>query len=141
VLFFGNIGCSHCWTIFGDLLFIESQLRGEGFDPVLVFVQLKSFTYAGDQVTSTFPTHRGPVLQDTASEDMWGIYGADWYDVKIIDPSGCLSAFFASDVTQSLISGDQLLASGMLLKDAWRAAMGTGCPVRPDAGPADEVGR
>jgi hypothetical protein len=140
VLFFGNIGCSHCQHIFGDLLLIESELRSEGFDPVLVFVQLKTWTYSGDQVTSQFPTHRGPVLQDTDSEDMWGSYGADWYEVKIIDSQGCLSAFFASDVTQGLVSSGQLQASGELLKDAWRAAMGTECHGMPDAAAGVEVG-
>jgi hypothetical protein len=139
-LFFGNIGCSHCQSIFGNLLVIESQLRSEGFDPTLVFVQLKDQTYTAAQVTSTFPTHTGPVLQDTGSEDMWGIYGADWYEVRIIDSHGCLSAFFASSDTQDLISAGELQASGRLLKDAWRAAMGTECPAPPDAGLSDEVG-
>jgi hypothetical protein len=139
-LFFGNVACSHCQAILGNLLLIEAQLRGEGFDPMLVFVQLKDWTYTGDEVTSTFPTHRGLVLQDTASEDMWGRYGANWYDVKIIDSHGCLSAFFASDDTQNLMSGGQLQAPGKLVKDAWRAAMGTECLALPDAGFPAEVG-
>ena len=140
VLFFGNVGCSHCQAIFGNLLLIESQLLSEGFDPMLVFVQLKTYTYTGDQVTSTFPNHTGPVLQDTDSVDFWGRYGADWYDVKIIDSYGCLSAFFASDDTQNLISNSQLQSPGELLKDAWRAAMGYECHAMPDAGSAVEVG-
>ena len=140
VLFYGNIGCSHCQTIFGNLLLIESQLQSEGFDPMLVFVQLKTWTYTGEQVTSTFPTHRGPVLQDTDSEDMWGMYGADWYDVKIIDSHGCLSAFFTSPDTENLLSGGEVQGPGTLLKDAWRAAMGSECHTMPDAGSADEVG-
>jgi hypothetical protein len=139
-LFFGNVGCSHCQTIFGNLLLIESQLRSEGFDPILVFVQLKDWTYTGDQVISTFPTHRGPVLQDTASEDMWGTYGANWYDVKLIDSHGCLSAFFASTETQGLISDGELRSPGRLLKDAWRAAMGRECHAAPDAGLSAEAG-
>jgi hypothetical protein len=140
LLFFGNIGCSHCQNIFGNLLLIESQLRSEGFDPVLVFVQLKTYSYTADEVRSTFPTHTGPVLQDTASEDMWGIYGADWYDVKIIDSHGCLSAFFASPDTENLISGDRLQTTGRLLTEAWSRAMGSECLALPDAGSADEVG-
>ena len=140
LLFFGNIGCPHCQGIFGNLLLIESQLRGEGFDPMLVFVQLKTFTYTGDQVTLTFPTHEGPVLQDTDSEDMWGVYGADWYDVKIIDSQGCLSFFLAAPDTEDLIAGGELQGSGDLLKDAWRAAMRSECQAMPDGGPADEVG-
>jgi hypothetical protein len=140
VLFFGNVGCSHCQIIFGNLLLIESQLRSEGFAPMLAFVQLKDYSYTGDQVTSTFPTNKGPVLQDTASEDMWGIYGASWYDVKIIDSHGCLSAFFAERDTQNLISDGEIQAPGKLLKDAWRAAMGTECHAPPDAGADAEAG-
>jgi hypothetical protein len=140
VLFFGNVGCGHCQGIFGNLLTIESQLRSEGLDPRLAFVQLKTFTFTGDEVSTTFPTHRGPVLQDTDGEDMWGLYGADWYDVKIIDSQGCLSAFFAWPDTGNLISDGELQEPGQRLKDAWRAAMGTECHPMPDAGPADEVG-
>jgi hypothetical protein len=145
VLFFGNVGCSQCQVIFGNLLLIESQLRSEGFDPVLVFVQLKDFSPTGDQVTSTFPTHTGPVLQDLASEEaasdnIWSIYGALWYDVKIIDSHGCLSAFFARPDTENLISNGQLQTPGTLLKDAWRAAMGSECHAPPDAGAGPEVG-
>jgi len=140
VLFFGNVGCSHCQNIFGNLLLIESQLRSEGFAPMLAFVQLKDYSYTGDQVTSTFPTHKGPVLQDTAGEDMWGSYGANWYDVKIIDSRGCLSAFFAEPDTQNLISDGEIQAPGKLLKDAWRAAMETECHAPPDAGSDAEVG-
>ena len=145
LLFFGNVGCSHCQVIFGNLLLIESQLRSEGFDPVLVFAQLSDFTYTGDQVTSTFPTHTGPVLQDladadAASENIWTIYGADWYEVKIIDSHGCLSAFFGPGDTQNLISGGQLQASGKLVTEAWRAAMGSECHTLPDAGAAPALG-
>jgi hypothetical protein len=136
-LFFGNLGCSHCQVIFGNLLLIESELWSEGFDPMLVFVQLKDFTYAGADVTATFPTHRGPLLQDTASEDMWKSYGADWYDVKIIDAHGCLSAFFTADDTQYLIAGGELQEAGNRLKDAWRAALGSECHGLPDAGLAE----
>lgn len=139
-LFFGNVGCSHCQSIFGNLLVIESELRREGLDPTLVFVQLKTFGYSGDEVAATFPTHTGPLLQDTDREDMWAIYGADWYDVKIIDSHGCLSAFFSSDDTHYLISGGQLLASGKLVKDAWRSAMGSECHAMADAGLTAEVG-
>ncbi len=140
LLFFGNIGCSHCQNIFGNLLLIGSQLRSEGLDPTLVFVQLKDQSYTGAEVTSTFPTHKGPVLQDTTTEDLWGVYSADWYDVRIIDSRGCLSAFFASPDTQNLIAAGELQAPGKLLKDAWRSAMGTECHAPPDAGLADEVG-
>jgi hypothetical protein len=140
LLFFGNIGCSHCQGIFGNLLVIGAQLRSEGLDPTLVFVQLKDWTYTGAEVTSTFATHNGPVLQDTASEDLWRVYGADWYDVRIIDSRGCLSAFFASGDTQNLMGDGELRESGKLLKDAWRSAMGTECHAPPDAGLADEVG-
>jgi hypothetical protein len=140
-LFFGNVGCSHCQSIFGNLLLIEEQLRGEGLDPQLAFVQLKDQTYTGEQVTSTFPTHKGPVLQDTgegSSTDgkFWGSYGASWYDVKIIDSYGCLSAFFTSDDTMGLMAGGELQAAGILVKDAWRAAMGSECHALPDAGAA-----
>jgi hypothetical protein len=107
---------------------------------VLVFVQLKTSSYTAEQVTSAFPTHTGPVLQDTDSEDMWGSYSADWYDVKIIDSHGCLSGFFVSVDTANLMSEGQLQAPGMLVKDAWRAAMGTECHAMPDAGSAAEAG-
>jgi hypothetical protein len=138
-LFFGNVGCSHCQSIFGSLILIASQLRSEGFDPTLVFVQLNSWTYTGDQVASTFPAHIGPVLQDTASEDMWSRYGADWYELKIIDSHGCLSAFFGADKTQNLMSGGQIQEQGILLKEAWKAAMGTECHAAaiPDAAVED----
>jgi hypothetical protein len=139
-LFFGNVGCSHCQSIFGNLLTVESQLRSEGFDPRLVFVQIKTFTFTGVEVQSTFPTHTGPVLQDTDSGDMWGIYGADWYEVKIIDSHGCLNAFFTAPDTMSLISNGELQEPGKLLADAWREAMGSACHAVPDAGFADEVG-
>jgi hypothetical protein len=139
-LFFGNLGCSHCQAIFDNLLFIESRLHNEGLDPLLVFVQLKTYSYTGEEVSATFPTHTGPVLQDTSGDDMWGSYGADWYDVKIIDAHGCLSAFFTETDTQRLASGGQLQPSGKLLEDAWRAAMGAECPAMLDAGAGAEVG-
>jgi hypothetical protein len=134
LLFFGNVGCSHCQNIFGQLLSIESQLRDEGFDPTLAFVQLKDWSYTGDEVTSTFPKHRGPVLLDTAVANFWDAYGADWYQAKIIDSHGCLSAFFAPPETQNLISDGRLLAAGTLLKDAWISAMGNECHALADAG-------
>lgn len=134
VLFFGNVGCSHCQHIFGQLLDMEAQLRREGFDPTLAFVQLKDWSYTGAQVTATFPTHQGPVLQDTASDDMWGAYSADWYEVKIIDSHGCLSAFFASPDTMNLMSSGRLQTSGSKVMEAWRSAMGADCHVLPDAG-------
>jgi hypothetical protein len=143
-LFFGNVGCSHCQHIFGDLLRIQAQLHDEGLTPTLVFVQLASFTPSGNEVASTFPSHTGPVLQDTDSEDMWHTYGADWYQVKIIDSYGCLSAFFTSPDTLNLVSGGQLQATGKLLKDAWRSATTAECHAMNDAGTADgaiEVGR
>jgi hypothetical protein len=141
VLFFGNLGCSHCQSIFRNLLLIESQLWSEGLGPMLAFVQLKDYTYTAGEVTSILPTHTGPVLQDTGSEDMWGVYDADWYQVKVIDSRGCLSALFSSDDTMNLVGADQeLQAAGQRLKDAWRAAMGTECHLLPDAGPADDVG-
>jgi hypothetical protein len=141
VLFFGNLGCSHCQGIFRNLLLIESQLRDEGLGPTLVFVQLKDYTYTASEVTSILPTHTGPVLQDTGSADFWGIYNADWYEVKIIDSHGCLGALFSSNDTMDLVAADQQLRpSGQLLKDAWRSAMGTDCHLLPDAGPADVVG-
>jgi Cys-rich repeat protein len=139
-LFFGNVGCSHCQHIFGNLLLIESELRSEGFDPMLVFAQLATYTHTGEEVASTFPTHTGPVLQDTANEDMWRLYGADWYEVKIIDAHGCLSAFFNPIDTMNLIADGQLQASGTLLKDAWRSAMGGECHPMPDAGADPGVG-
>jgi hypothetical protein len=141
VLFFGNLGCSHCQGIFRNLLLIESQLRGEGLSTALVFVQLKDYTYTASEVTSILPTHLGPVLQDTSSEDFWKIYNADWYEAKIIDSHGCLAALFYSVDTMDLVGeGQQLRPSGQLLKDAWRSAMGTACHMLPDAGPADDVG-
>jgi hypothetical protein len=133
LLFFGNVDCSHCQNIIANLLVIQSQLRGEGLDPLLVFVQLKTFTYSPDHVKATFPTHTGPVLQDTDSDDVWGAYGADWYQVKIIDSHGCLSAFFAPPDTEYLMSGGQLKAPGEQLKDAWRASMGSDCHALSDA--------
>jgi hypothetical protein len=140
LMFFGNVGCSHCQSIFGQLLEIESQLRGEGLDPTLAFVQLKDWDCTGAEVTSTFPTHRGPVLQDTEKDKMWDAYGADWYEVKIIDTHGCLSAFFASPETYDLISGGQLKTTGSLLKQAWISAMGNECHVLVDAGVATGSG-
>jgi hypothetical protein len=134
LLFFGNVGCSHCQGIFGQLLEIESQLRGEGLDPTLTFVQLKDYDTTGAQVTATFPEHRGPVLKDTASDDMWGAYGADWYEVKILDTHGCLSAFFAPPDTMGLLSEGRLLTAGILVKAAWRSAMSSECHVLADAG-------
>jgi hypothetical protein len=71
---------------------------------------------------------------------MWGRYGADWYDVKIIDSHACLSAFFAWPETGSLRSGGQLLDAGRLIMDAWRGAMGGECHGMADAGIAEEVG-
>jgi hypothetical protein len=140
LLFFGNLGCSHCQSIFGNLLVIESQLQSEGYDPTLVFVQLMDFTYTGEEVASTFPTHQGPVLQDTSSENMWSTYAAHWYDVRIIDTRGCLSAIFVDPDTQNLLSNGELQATGSLVKDAWRSAMGSECHAPIDAGLADEVG-
>jgi hypothetical protein len=134
LLFFGNVGCSHCQSIVANLLVIQSQLQSEGLDPLLVFVQLKTFTYTPDQVKTTFPTHTGPVLQDTNGDDAWGAYGADWYQVKLIDSHGCLSAFFAPADTENLMSGGQLQAAGQRLKDAWRAALGSDCHATFDAG-------
>jgi hypothetical protein len=134
-LFFGNVGCSHCQGIFNDLLAIQSRLRDQGLDPRLVFVQLKTFAPTGAEVSSTFPSHTGPVLQDTSAEDMWSIYGAEWYDVKIIDMHGCLAAFFAWPDTENLAN-----EPGKLLEDAWRSAMGQDCPAIPDAGISGGVG-
>jgi hypothetical protein len=140
LLFFGNVGCSHCQAIFGQLLEIESQLRGEGLDPTLAFVQLKDYDTTGAQVAATFPGHRGPVLQDTVSDDMWGAYGADWYEVKVVDMHGCLSAFFAPPDTMGLLSEGRLLTTGILVKDAWRSAMSSECHVLADAGLASGNG-
>lgn len=132
-MFFGNLGCSHCQNIFSQLLQLESQLRGEGLDATLAFVQLNTWDYTGEQVTSTFPSHRGPVLQDTTSTNLWDAYGADWYEVKILDTHGCLSAFFAPPDTMNLISSGELTTAGALLKEAWRSAMSSECHVLPDA--------
>lgn len=132
-MFFGNVGCSHCQNIFSQLLEIESQLRSEGLDATLAFVQLNTWDYTGEQVTSTFPTHRGPVLQDTTSTNLWEVYGADWYEVKIIDTHGCLSAFFAPAETMNLISSGHLTTAGTRMKEAWRSAMSSECHVLPDA--------
>jgi hypothetical protein len=142
LLFFGNVGCSHCQSILGQLLEIQSQLRKEGFDPTMAFVQLKTYDYTAktDIVASTFPEHQGPVLQDTDSGNMWDAYKADWYEVKIIDTHGCLSAFFASPETMSMISGGRLLTSGTQVKEAWISAMGNECHALVDAGVAPPSG-
>jgi hypothetical protein len=134
LMFFGNLGCSHCQSIFSQLLEIESQLRSEKLDPTLAFVQLNTWDYTGEQAASTFPTHRGPVLQDTTSTNLWDLYGADWYEVKIIDTHGCLSAFFAPPDTMNLVSSGDLTTAGTLVKEAWRSAMSSECHVLPDAG-------
>jgi hypothetical protein len=140
LLFFGNVGCSHCQSIFGSLLTIESQLQSEGYDPTLVFVQLMDWTYTGEEVASTFPTHKGPVLQDTSSENLWSTYAAEWYDVKIIDTHGCLSAIFGDPDTQNLQFNGELYTVGKLVKEAWRSAMDGACHPPIDAGLSDEVG-
>ena len=138
LLFFGNVGCSHCQSIFGHLLEIQSQLRGEGLDPTMAFVQLKDYECTAAQVASTFPSHSGPVLKDTVSDGMWDAYHADWYEVKIIDMRGCLSAFFAPPDTTSMISGGDLLTAGRQVKEAWRSAMTGACHALVDAGQATE---
>jgi hypothetical protein len=140
LLFFGNVGCSHCQSIFGSLLTIESQLQSEGYDPTLVFVQLMDWTYTPEEVASTFPTHKGPVLQDTSSENLWKTYAAEWYDVKIIDAHGCLSAIFGDPDTQNLQFNGELYSVGKLVKEAWRSAMDGACHAPIDAGLSDEVG-
>jgi hypothetical protein len=136
LLFFGNVGCSHCQAIFDQLLEIQSQLRGEGLDPTLAFVQIKNFDPTGAQVATTFPQHRGPVLKDTASDDMWGAYGADWYEVKILGAHGCLSALFAPPDTMGLYADGRLQTTGILIREAWRSAMSSECHVLADAGVA-----
>lgn len=123
VLFFGNVTCSHCQSIFKNLLTISSKLRSDQLEPKLAFVQLKTFAHTPAVVSSTFPQHHGPVLQDTESDDAWSSYAADWYDVIVVDSHGCLGQHYRAEQTFNL-SGN----AGLELEKAWRASLSNECP-------------
>lgn len=138
LLFFGSVKCSHCRYVYDALLTMQQELKAEGDDPRIVWMQLKDVQVDADDVESALGDQVvEPIIQDTDALELWTAYDADWYDVVLIDSHGCLAAHMGP-LTDEQINGD--LHED--LKGAWRKAMSADCAegvpdvteAAPDAG-------
>jgi len=121
-LFFGSVGCSHCWHLYGQLREMQQELAGEGFAPSLMFINIKSVDATPDNVAKGMSDVTTPIVQDGEAVGFWDAYLADWYHFVLVDRSGCIAAHYGplSSVT---LDGEE----GVAIRAAWKAAMAAEC--------------
>lgn len=134
VLFFGSIACPHCHGLFKRLEAIKETLKAEGLSPVLLFVNLKSVVLDGPTVQSLMDFATEPLLQDTDTQDVWGDFGADWYEVVMINRNGCMAAHLGP-----LSENDLVDEPGAEFAEKWRKAANAACNTDADLVQQDVV--
>ncbi|MBM4355815.1 MAG: hypothetical protein FJ109_18830 [Deltaproteobacteria bacterium] len=127
-LFFGSVGCPHCWTLYGQVREMQQELTGQGYSPSLVFVNIKSVDATPEKIAKGMSDVTTPIVQDGEQVGIWDAYLADWYHLVLVDQSGCIAAHFGPLSSQGL-EGEE----GTQVFAAWKQAMEAQCtPAEPD---------
>lgn len=90
VLLFGSVGCSHCRDLFRALSDVAKRVDADAGTVFPVFVNLATVTATAPEITAWFPEATTPILQDTSAQGVWGLFGADWYHLILLDRNGCV---------------------------------------------------
>lgn len=135
LLLFGSIACSHCHALYSRLLELRETLVGEGLSPTLLFVNLKSVPLDSGAISSQMPQAVLPLVQDTPTEDVWGEYGATWYEVVLIDRNGCLMWHSGDLLSTGGLEGQ----AGEAFLQLWRSAEAAQCVTIQDVVPQADV--
>ncbi len=121
-LFFGSVGCPHCWHLFGQLRAMQEELAGEGTLPELVFVNIKSVDATPEKIAVGMSEVVNPIVQDGENVGFWDAYLADWYHLVLVDRSGCIAAHYGPLSSEGL-DGEE----GQEIRTAWKAALAAEC--------------
>lgn len=95
-----SAGCSFCQEQIGLLEQIQLELSLEGHDVAMVAINLDSQAGRPELLTDRCSF---PVLQDTESDDVWGMYQGRKDDIYIYGADGTLRSFFRANEGPSLI--------------------------------------
>lgn len=95
-----SAGCSFCQQQVGYLEQMQIELSLEGHDVEMVAINLDSQAERSEMLTDRCSF---PVLQDTESDDVWGMYQGRKDDIYIYGADGTLHSFFRSGEELSLI--------------------------------------
>jgi hypothetical protein len=130
-LFFGSVGCPHCWHLYGQLREMKQELAGDGVVPDLLFINIKSVDATPEKISQGMSDVSTPIVQDGEAVGFWDAYLADWYHFVLVDRSGCIAAHYGPLSSEGLDG-----AEGQEIRAAWKASLAAECtPSEPDAGP------
>ena len=121
VLVFGSVACPHCHSLYKGVLDVQSQLDDASSSDV-VFINLESVDATAELITYWMDYATEPILQDTKALNLWGLFGADWYHIVLINPDGCLQLHWGP-LSGSDLDGEK----GQELLTEWNKAVEAEC--------------
>jgi hypothetical protein len=132
LLFFGSVACSHCRDIYASLLARRDDLRAEGLDARILWMQWKDYPVEPSDIVLFLGENDVEVVADDEATDAWGRMGVfEFYHVIVVDTFGCTAGHWGP-VTPAEIDG----TLGDDMTDAWRNALEGDCPDPVDPGGA-----
>ena len=88
VWYFGHADCPICSKYFGELDVMQQELLAEGYAIHIYGINAAGKDHSNDLITDGRDL---PWLQDTAADDVWGEWLADWRDLVVLDANNELA--------------------------------------------------